>query len=227
MSALAIREGPGAYGVPVMKFTLTFEGELGSNSRPVKKWEIRKYLHPQLQELWRINPTLQHVLRNRQIPKEGAFFVLEKHHSVDENKFPTPQTTERETIDLCVPIVCGGREFIPLVRDSYALNCALKIIFLRKEEPGRVYQGGDLDNRLKTLFDALAIPSADQIIDDPSIDGPIFCLMENDRMITGLSVETHRLLSRPNVSKHHVQLIIEVDVRVAQARIYNQHFLGD
>lgn len=42
----------------------------------------------------------------------------------------------------------------------------------------------------------------------------------------GLNVETGLLLTQPGASIHEVRLIIEVDVRVTQARIYNQLFLG-
>jgi hypothetical protein len=52
-------------------------------------------------------------------------------------------------------------KYIPLIRKSLHLACALDIQFLRHEEPGLlVLQGGDLDGRLKTLFDAMRMPSA-------------------------------------------------------------------
>jgi hypothetical protein len=100
-----------------------------------------------------------------------------------------------------------GVKFVPLVRDSFALKCALKILFLRKEKPGRVYHGGDLDNRLKTLFDALAIPDDQQIVKDATTMEPVYCLMENDRLITRIDVDTHRLLTAPEASEHTVKLI--------------------
>jgi hypothetical protein len=92
---------------------------------------------------------------------------------------------------------------------------------------GQDLSGGDLDNRLKTLFDALSVPNPDQIVDDKTIDDPIHCLLEDDSLITKIDVDSQRLLSRPNASKHEVQLIIEVDVRVTQSRTYNQPFWGD
>ena len=98
---------------------------------------------------------------------------------------------------------------------------------LRKEEPGKVYQAGDLDNRLKTLFDALAVPKDEQVVSDQTIVDPIYCLLEDDALIANCTIETHRLLSRPLASKYAVILLIEVDVRVIQPRQYNQPFLGD
>jgi len=130
-------------------------------------------------------------------------------------------------MDLCSPIVVAGRYFQPLVRDTYALQCGLDITFLRKEDPGRIYQGGDLDNRLKTLLDALSVPNEQQIVNDDATSDPIFCLMENDRLLSSLNVRTRRLLGAQNVTKHQVSLTIEVDVQVAQSRLYNQPFLGN
>ena len=49
--------------------------------------------------------------------------------------------------------------FKPLVRRSLSLACALDILFLRHEERYNLMrQGGDLDGRIKTLFDALKMP---------------------------------------------------------------------
>jgi hypothetical protein len=71
------------------------------------------------------------------------------------------------------------------------------------------------------------MPQAAQVQSDATIPGSIYCLMEDDSMIMNLSVETHRLLSRPDASRHQVQLLIEADVRVTLARVYNHVFLGE
>ena len=71
------------------------------------------------------------------------------------------------------------------------------------------------------------MPNTDQMIDDPEIDEPLYCLLEDDRLISGCAIETQRLLTKPNASKHEVRLVIEVDVRVSLARAYNQSFLGE
>jgi len=152
------------------------------------------------------------------------YWFIESHHSLD---IASPQEPTGDYLDLCEPIVRGGRKFFPLVRDSFALKSSLRISFLRKEEPGKVYQAGDLDNRLKTLFDALAVPKDEQVVSDQTIVDPIYCLLEDDALIANCTIETHRLLSRPLASKYVVILLIEVDVRVIQPRQYNQSFLGD
>jgi hypothetical protein len=221
--------GDAPIGLPFMKFTLTYDGELRANGKPKHKWEMRKHFHPQLAELWKISPALRYVSSNKWVARKGPFGKPVIHHSAEvENPNDLPPSTDGDWLDICAPIAVGNRTFVPLVRDTLALQCGLKILFLRKEEPGNlIYQGGDVDNRMKTLLDALSMPNADQLINDPAADEPLYCLLENDRMISGCSIETQRLLSRPNASKHDVRLIIEVDVRVTQARAYNQSFLGD
>jgi hypothetical protein len=147
-------------GVPLVKFTLTYDGDLrssGNGSKKVRdKWEIRKQFDPQLRELWKISPGLQLAKRHSVIPKTDGFWMIDTHHS-DPGSGPQNEMRDNH-MDLCAPIECGGRSFLPLVRETHALMCGLKILFLRKEKPGRVYQGGDLDNRVKTLLDALCIP---------------------------------------------------------------------
>src|SRR5215831_14678378 len=49
----------------------------------------------------------------------------------------------------------GPYRFVPLVSDKLKLVAELTIVMLRPEVPGGlVRSGGDIDNRLKTLFDA-------------------------------------------------------------------------
>jgi hypothetical protein len=49
-----LRSGHGVFGMPFVKFTLTFEGLLppsGNKSKNQDKWDIRKKLDPQLVDL--------------------------------------------------------------------------------------------------------------------------------------------------------------------------------
>jgi len=224
-----------AHGLPVMKFTLAYDGDLrssGNSSRKTaEKWEIRKAFHPQLAELISVHPAMRTALKAAIIPAKGVFWVMQSHHSESESDPNDPTAKEfapRETRNLYEPLVRGGKRFFPIVRESLALTCGLKILFLRKEEPGSlVLQGGDLDNRLKTLFDALRVPSEDETQEDPLLDDPLYCLLESDTLISGLTVETGRLLSRPNSSVHEVRLVIEVDIRAVLAMNYNTAFFSD
>lgn len=220
-----------------MKFTLTYDGSLpssGSKPKSDAKWEIRKKLHPQLMDLWASHPALRTVWENRHFPKTGGTTLVQAHHLHPGPVNPIravhigPTPPPREIIDLCEAINKHGAWFQPLVRDSYALHCGLKIIFLRKEPPGKVYQGGDIDGRIKTLIDALAMPQHREQVMEKEGDQfhPILCLLEDDSLVSGLQIESERLLTDQNHPADFVRLNIEVDVRVRQATIYNQSFLG-
>jgi len=51
-----------------------------------------------------------------------------------------------------------GHEFVSIVHPDWHFNAELNILMLRPELPGRIVtSGGDIDNRLKTLFDAVVL----------------------------------------------------------------------
>jgi hypothetical protein len=200
--------------IDIMKFTLTFDGELpasGNSPKPKDKWEIRRQFQPQLAELWEVSPVLRRV-SHAQVPIDGGgYWTIEQHHSV-----PAKIAKQDGMRYLCEPIPVGGHHFVPLIRDSLALLCGLEILFLRKEEPGAlVKQGGDLDNRIKTLFDALRMPKADEMLlwnDDPD---PFHC--EDDTLISDYSIRSGRLLTRPGSNEKEVRLgprLIKSTIRV-------------
>ena len=150
----------------LVEFRLVYEGPLDpqtSKGRVQEKHAIRKYLHPQLKELWEQFPFLK-----RKIP--WAADQTERH----------------------------GFRWIPLVSETRACWCALDILFLRRDMPGNlVVSGGDIDNRIKTLFDGLKYPSSRQelgnAVPGPGED-PFYCLLEDDKLITELRIRTDRLL---------------------------------
>lgn len=214
-----------------MKFTLTYDGPLPSangDKRFKKKWEIKKQIHPQLEELWKTRRSLQSLCRK--VPKEAPYGWSEQHHMARRQYEFNPGPVQPNELDLCEPCVVGGVQFLPLVRNTYALNCALKILFMRKEPVGRVYQGGDLDNRIKTFIDSLKVPRDDaehiaKLSEKPP--GPVFCLLEDDGLVTGLNIESTQLLTEPSTPENYVRLVAEVDVQVAYPAFYNLAFLGD
>jgi hypothetical protein len=224
-----VPEAPAVFICPLelMKFTLTFDGELpssGNKPKPEHKWQIRHQIHPQLYELWMTHPTLKAIsMESAWIPKKGTFSRIEMHHSVSPGAIrPAP-----DHMNLCAPIKDRGRKFLPLVRDSLALICGLDILFLRKEEPGKlIKQGGDIDNRLKTLFDGLKMPSKDDDLPD-DLDEPFCCLLQEDALISDVAVRTGQLLTKPGSSVHEVRLVIDVTVKVTHVRSYNLALIGD
>jgi hypothetical protein len=213
-----MKMGVGAWGAPFMKFTLTYDGPLPASANKPKnqdKWDIRLRIDPQLRDLWASHPALRFADDNRHFPKYGGAALTQVHHLHPGPVTPirTIERANKEIIDLCEPIEKHGAWFRPLVRESYALHCGLNITFLRQEGPGKVYQGGDLDGRIKTLLDALAMPQhREQILGISTKFVPI--------------LQSERLLGSEANAPDHVRLNIEVDVRVRQATVYNQSFLG-
>jgi hypothetical protein len=234
MAHTSIKSGE-AFGLPIMKFNLTYEGPLpssGNKRKPDAVWRIREKFHPQLVDLWKSHPALRTVAENSHFPKTGGASLTQAHHLYPGPVYAVARqqaigTPRPEVLDLCEEINKHGRLFRPLVRETYALHCGLKILFLRKEAPGHVYQGGDLDGRMKTLLDALSVPQHKEQVAAYS-GGPemTYCLLEDDALISGVSIESERLLGATANEPDYAKLTIEVDVRVKQATIYNQSFLG-
>jgi hypothetical protein len=167
-----------------MEFYLTYQGELKANGNAKHKHEIREYFRPQLERLWEIPP-----LKDRN-----------KYLSIDE------KDNIIKDID--------GVNYAPLVISKWNLTCQLEVLLLWPDEPGKIIgAGGDIDNRLKTLFDALTCPTEGQI---ESLNGkgdlsknPYLCLLEDDKLITSVNVKTHtRLYSEKE--NNSVYIIIHV-----------------
>ena len=107
---------------------------------------------------------------------------------------------------------------IPLVTDDAHLRAYISIKMLREDSDGGVVNNtGDLDNRLKTLLDGLRGPvENDQGFVPADLPDPLYCLLEDDRLISGFSVETGPLLMPPLKQTPDpaawVNVVIDVDV---------------
>jgi hypothetical protein len=130
----------------VMEFRLTYEGELlsASNNKPraSEKHAIRKDFHQQLKQLWEITPHLKEPRH----PLPGTMMFVDKDIPVSRQDY------------LAKKFDRFGFNFVPLVTEDFDLWCAIDILFLRSGPPGKVFESGDLDNRFKTVFDALKMP---------------------------------------------------------------------
>lgn len=109
-----------------------------------------------------------------------------------------------------------GFRFVPVVSAERSYNCSIDILFLRRDSPGNLIEsGGDLDNRIKVLFDGLRKPREHKELGNltPGPDeNPFFCLLQDDSLITEVHIITDRLLTPvvTNESQHDVELIIHV-----------------
>jgi hypothetical protein len=109
------------------------------------------------------------------------------------------------------------------------LVCGLEILFLRPDQPGDKGWAGDIDNRLETLLDALRIPEANEQyhLRKPDADEqPFFCLLEDDKLITKVSVETDQLLERTGGLRDNndTRLVITVRVKPFEIMLDNMSF---
>ncbi|RVD55695.1 hypothetical protein EN828_27075 [Mesorhizobium sp. M2D.F.Ca.ET.185.01.1.1] len=162
-------------------------------ARAKHKHEIRKRFHPQLKRLWSITRNLDQRLADGEL-----------------------DTTYRE--ELANKFSRDGYRFCPLVTNALGVLCSLSVLFLRADEPGALIQSGDIDNRLKTLFDALCMPKdlaqlGGYTMPDAGED-PFYCLLEDDRLINNLAIETDTLLEPlgDSFDVNDARLIISVRV---------------
>jgi len=111
------------------------------------------------------------------------------------------------------------------------LLCAIHILFLRLDEPGAVLSSGDLDNRLKTIFDALRLPR-DKVeaggYDPDEDEDPFFCLLEDDSLINHASVEADTLLQPTGevLDRNDSRLVITVKLTPYRVTMDNLAFGG-
>src|SRR5690348_9270180 len=135
-----------------MDFRLTYQGPLLAErddpKRRIHKHEVRKAFHTQLKELWYTHPALKF---RATLPFEWL-------------EVGGQQVTATRLDNLARKYMKHGVKWAPLINpDPFATACSLNILFLRPEPKGGIVQTGDLDNRIKLLFDALAIPGDNEI----------------------------------------------------------------
>lgn len=106
--------------------------------------------------------------------------------------------------------------------------CGLDILLLRSDKVSDAQWYGDIDNRVKTLIDSLRVPVATEDYSNrlPADDEkPLFCLLEDDKLITKLSVETDQLLDlHSNKPDEKVFLVITARVRPYEVTDWNVEF---
>jgi hypothetical protein len=123
------------------------------------------------------------------------------------------------------PIVCGGYNFLPLVRPELSTVCGMSIKFLVNHEVcSLVTQAGDLDNRIKTLLDALRVPKDNEFNGNVPADDPLPCLLHNDAMVVDLCVSVERWFSRAAKTEKDAQVHIDVEIMTARPSFYTEVF---
>lgn len=179
-----------------MRFTLTYQGALPSKGKSPEKKVIRDYLSPQVERLWH---------------KEE--FKLDS----SEVSSMTARTMQE-------------REYIPLVERNKHVEADIAVRLLRRDDPASLFvSGGDLDNRMKTLFDALQTPQSPQecgegLPAEGEVRRPLYTVVEDDRLITGLTVRSERWLTDGDVDE--VLVVLDVTLRVTKVTYRNIPLIG-
>jgi len=190
---IPINAPPMKEGETVIDFKLIYTGPLPSASRfgrVEEKHRIRQDIHRQLRYFW------ENYSPDRYLSEALGF------------------TIGAEAIATRFRI--NGYRFVPLVREEHVASVAVDILFMRRDKPGRIVSGGgDIDNRLKTLFDALRMPiDGHQLPPDSSPsegEDPFFVLLQDDSLITDIRVTTSPLLE-PAGEQNNVHLVIGVSI---------------
>ncbi len=106
---------------------------------------------------------------------------------------------------------------MPLVVVAPALAGIKYLARQRRDEPAHLIRsGGDVDNRIKVLFDAPRMPeNCDEFADYPmpeKDEDPFYCLLEDDRLVTEMKVTTDRQLTPVSLGDYQndVHLVIHV-----------------
>ncbi len=190
-----------------MKFKLLYFGELRTN--PKKRSQhvanIRMKFHPQLKKLVENSPW----------------------NNLQKYMMPSPTKNPISTRHV------GGIDWNPIITPNLKLLAELDILLLHPEIVGLART--DVDNRMKTLLDALRSPQNEHEIGEntPRNIGPIYTLLDDDHLVTKISVNTSHLLSpemwgmpaQSEDGEEKVFLMIDVNVRVEEGNLENLPFM--
>lgn len=190
-------------GKKCMEFHLIYAGNLIRSANKNRSWEkhaIRRHFHAQLKRLWEIHPALS--------------FYGNKTVETDRNGDPMKPRPFLEIVAETYSRANIG--MIPIATSANGLVCSLEILLLRGSRPGTIVRGGgDIDNQIKTLVDSLRIPeNGDEMRLKPEEEptpNPLFCLLEDDKLITTLKVKTDRLLFTLEQGQNEACAIIRVE----------------
>ncbi len=223
-----------------MKFRLTYRGPVkpSQDRKPdtcsekqvtlaEHKMEIRTVFHRQLKKLWDNHPTLSNL--------QYCKFCEMNHNHV--SKHFESGLDEHELVDvkdhLADKFKLGKYSFVPIACKDFSVLCQIEILFLRHGNPSGTLKGGDLDNRVKTVIDALSKPTQTNQLcgkyHTPADDEcPFFTVMEDDFLVSSLTVTSDTLLEefeKPDRDERDAMIVISVDIRPYMPTQFNLAFV--
>lgn len=187
-----------------MRFRLTYKGRLKGQAKDKDHvHKIREVFHSQISMLWNQDPLRDYDLFLKDDHVAGGI----AHHIDTVSNFA----------------------FASIIHPSSFLIAHLNILFLRPSPPGALFRdGGDIDNRLKTLIDALRVPKSNEIPSNwEPLDNqkPFHCLLHDDKLVSNFAVETDRLLVE-NCHEQQVFLVVHVTVQASRVTFDNAGLIG-
>ena len=188
-----------------MKFKLLYYGDILTNpkKRAQHITDIRMQFHPQLKKLVTFQPW------------------------DNLTKFMMPDATKSPIITRHI----GGIDWNPIITPNLKMIAELDILLMHPEIIGVPLS--DIDNRVKTILDGLRCPQNEHEIGEntPRDIGPIYTLLDDDHLITRISVNTSHLLdenlfsSKIPKTPDSVFMMIDVNVRVGEGTLENLPFM--
>ncbi len=188
-----------------MKFKLLYFGEILTNPKKRAQHiaDIRLQFHEQLKKLLEHSPW-----------DNLAQYMM-------PNATKSPITTRH----------VGGVDFNPIITPHLKLIAELDIKILHPEIVGVART--DIDNRVKTLMDGMRCPQNEHEVGEntPKDMGPIYTLLDDDHLVTKISVNTSHLLSTEIFKDAHKDLkdpifmLIDVNVRAVEGTLENLPFM--
>ena len=185
-----------------MEFCLYYQGKLRSRDTASGKHRIREQLHHQIRSLCN-SPQFSEIFN------PTGYAALVKH---DHEMF----------------VQRGDKRFWFLISETLATVVNLNLTILVPHEVGRIVQnGGDIDNRIKTLFDALRAPATDsEVPSNDSFDyqpGGMYCLLQDDKLINRVSIRSYQ--DHSPLEDDSVRCLIEVETKITRALVGNLGFV--
>lgn len=215
-----------------MKFRMHYEGPLlAANGDPrdgqidrraSHKHAIRTAFHGQLKHLWES----RRWLAENHMP--WSMFGYDRDNPFRDGDYYENQMPLTDGLAKVHRV--GDFGFIPLVCEQFKVLCAIKLLLLRRDQPGGILNARDLDNRLKIVFDALRMPKAMNEFVEDGTPNPMYVLLQDDSLISSVQIETDSLLDPPDAAGRddsYVRLLVEVDIRPYYASMFSLGFVAD
>jgi hypothetical protein len=203
-----------AWSLP-MELTLRYSGKVPSSRHRKEKHDIRCCFQTQLADFWARDPRLSAVDLSSVAPA-----VKSERFKFDVRQQEKRQRVGRARHNRYYFHEVSGIKFVPIVTRWRFLRCELSLTVHRYEGAhltgGLIDNNGDLDNQLKTLLDALRMPyePGDLPRGVQHDASHYFVLLEDDRLVTKLHLETKDRLGARPTRQDETKIDVDIDVRI-------------